>query len=393
MIITLLNYTKMLRPTRLLVQKRLRLDEPAILAHALGLLSPKAKPPYKPSLFRHLQKGSVTENYSELKQEFAQEYQLPQHDHSKSVNNLLLDLEAATSMHSRPLKPHKSLSEYVKTISDEEELLDLLRLSFYQQRLSLSLLTRFMLNRSLQNLHLLPFDVDNLETHTFALNGWTRQNVVELKIIMMKKYHDLHKPLSITKILRQSFDAEFLPLIEQKKLSPFYERIVWKFYFEYAKQLSPEKDEAYFVEKLRCVRLLLIMWESSTEANLRILKASLATLTDLLPLQKAFLQLCACESVQKSITAQLANGSLKLLSSLKKISIKYKIYSVENPALSQNVVSRAHAYSLIHALEDLVEHEFGKDPKPDIAEIMAFLASQRSDMVESGGIQADLALA
>lgn len=377
-------------------------EDPALLAHALGLLSPqKTKSvPYKPSLLRHLQKGPVSEHYSELKNEAAQKYTMPDSsDHVQSVSRLLMDLEAATSVRSHRQWSSRSMAEYVKTLTSEEELLELVRLAYYQNRLNLPLMTRFMLNKSLRRLHLLPFDVDSLETdhrQNLASNGWTAQNMVEFRVVLMKKYHDLGRPLDIARILRHSFDSDFLPLIRQTRLSPFYERIVWRFYFEYGHH--NDRDESYFVRNLNSVRSAVSMWEASAEGSFSVAKTALTELFQLSPLQKTFFRLCTCKSVKTVVSAELAsspNGrSSRLLSGLKRISIKYNVPALSEAAASSDVASRAHVYSFIHALMALVEKEVPnwRDAR-DLVEIVGALEAERSLMADVATFPDDLAMA
>lgn len=205
-------------------------DDQTLLADALGLLSPKKSVKntanYKPLLFRHLQKGDVTENYAEIRRELLPEVTIPKFaDHTKQVNNLLSDLEAAAGrISTKSLETlEKSLLRHVLTLTSEDELIELVCLSLQQNKLTLPLLTKFILNRHLTQLERLPFNVDNLDKSMFMRNGWSQQNFHEFNVLLMKKYHDLNRPLLIIKILKNNFEAEFLPLIYIRKLLPFYE--------------------------------------------------------------------------------------------------------------------------------------------------------------------------
>lgn len=339
-------------------------DDQTLLADALGLLSPKKSVKntanYKPLLFRHLQKGDVTENYAEIRRELLPEVTIPKFaDHTKQVNNLLSDLEAAAGrISTKSLETlEKSLLRHVLTLTSEDELIELVCLSLQQNKLTLPLLTKFILNRHLTQLERLPFNVDNLDKSMFMRNGWSQQNFHEFNVLLMKKYHDLNRPLLIIKILKNNFEAEFLPLIYIRKLLPFYERIIWKFYFEYIKQLHLDRNEQYYIKSLNDIRSTFIMWESSSENNKAIFDTALKV-HKLSPLQKVFIELCVCEPVQRVITQELESGRSRLLSELKKISLKFKVSSVGTLSDADSVATRAHGYSTAHAIESFIKREF-----------------------------------
>lgn len=357
-------------------------QDPALLADALGLLSPKRNVKntanYKPLILRNLQKGSILEQYAEIKKELMADFKIPTTDHAKQVNVLLLDLHLASEPHKSVLQKH--LLNHVRTLQSEEELLELVKLLFYQNRLSLAVLTRFMLNRHLRLLQRLPFDVENLDKVAFTRNGWTERNFGEFRILLLKKYHDLNKPLLIITSLKENF-AGFLHLIETHQLTPFYERIVWKFYFEYIQQLHPQYNEAYYIEKLNNVRSSFLMWESSLQNNRAIVAAALKQ-HSLSPLQKIFLTLCASDSVQLIISQELVGGKSPLLSALKKLSVKFKIYAVGDTSVS-SVATRALGYSLIHLMESTIKDNFANWTHDAVlVELLRELNQQRTEMIQ-----------
>lgn len=364
-------------------------EDPALLANALGLLLPnknvKNASAYRPLILRHLQKGDVAENYAEIRRELLPDPAIPSLvDHSQQVSSLLMDLQAAAPQVAAKTKTvEKNLLKHVTALQSEDELVELVCLSLQQNKLSLALLTRFLLNRHLKQLHRLPFNIDNLDRALFGLNGWTEQNYVEFDVLLMKKYHDMNKPLMIVKILRAQFEQLFLPLIQNRQLLAFYERIVWKFYFEY--QLHPDKNEAYFVRTLNNLRSTITMWESSSHNNKAIFEAALKVHQNLSPLQKAFIQLSVCDAVQAVISKQLETGRSKLLGELKKISIRYKLAGVLPASDSDSVAVRAHGYSLIHALESLIKREFPNwASHKQLASLMNVLALERAEMAQTG---------
>lgn len=337
--------------TRLSRSYSLKKNETDFLADALGLLSPKrntkAYTNYKPLIFTNLQRGSVTEQYREIEDELLHQYKLPVVDHAKQMNSLLLDLQAASDI---PTKRHlqKNLLNHVRSLQSEEELLELARLSFYQNRLTIPLMTRFILNKNLRLLSRLPFDVENLDKVEFSKNGWTELNFSEFKVLLMKKYHDLNKPLSIVRILKDNFDGELLPLLKKEKLTPFYERILWKFYFDYVQK----NQEKTVIQALDSIRSSFLIWEGSS-TNCCEIAGSILRQHELTMLQRIFLELSSCNAVEKITTAELTEGRSALLSALKKVSVKYKLYAVTD-SVSQSVSDRAFMYSLIHSIENII---------------------------------------
>lgn len=356
-------------------------NDAVLLADALGLLSPRktVKNPsnYRPLIFTNLQKGSVTEHYNEIKKDLLADYEIPKFDHAKQMDGLLVNLRAVSEItHNRVLQ--KNLYSHVTLLQNEDELIELANLSFYQNRLTLPLLTKFLLNKNLTTLTRLPIDVLNVDKPALAKNGWSETNFTELKVLLMKKFHDLNKPLVIVKLLKENFDTEFLPLIKLRQLTPFYERIIWKFHFDYI-----SLNEASYIKSLGNLRSSFMIWESSSAKCVSVAREILANHT-LSALQSSFLRLCSCSAVDSVILSELESGRSPLLSSLKKISVKFKIYEVRNTA-TESVATRALGYSLIHAMESLVASHFSNwHQNEELAAIMGQLKSQRAEMVHQG---------
>lgn len=344
-----------------------------LLADALGLLSPRknSRSTFKPSLLRTIQKGSVTEQYNELQAELGN-YEVPKVDRMKQLDRLVMDLQSATKW-PRNNVDEKNLMSHVRRLRSEDELVELLKLTFYQNRLTQPLLMRFVLNKSLQQLSRLPFDIMNLDRDTFLRNGWSDVNFVECRIFLLKKFHDLNKPLLIVKLLRAHCD-EFLLLIQQGKLSPFYERIFWKFYFEYV-----QKDkEAQYVEQ-SSLRSAVLIWEVTVTDSGSLAKSILAH-HQTCELQRLFFELVLLPAIQSLIASELAaKGSSPLLSSLKKVSSKYKLYDVD---ATDSVVARALVYSVIHRMEHIVEQIPNWRDNESTVQVMAKLRGQRSEIAE-----------
>lgn len=356
-------------------------SDPALIADALGLLSPKRAPKtaarapqhnYKPLIFRYLQKGPVTEHYDEIRAELSPELTLPTKDHTQLISALLLDLQTATKTASNKVDV-QNIRAHVKTLESEDELVELATLSYYQHALTLPLLVQFVLNKNLRELSRLPFDVMNLDRAQFVRNGWTELNFVEFRIVLFKKLYDLNKPLLIVKHLRKHI-AEFLALIEAGKLAPLYERIVWKFYFEY---LAPN-GETDVVERLKSLRTCFLIWEASTANSARVVDKLLAQ-CQLNGLQKLFLLLVPITQALVAHELEL-KGRSPLLSALKKISAKHKLYSVDS---TDSVVGRATKYAVLNKLERLVKTQVPNWTElPQLVAFMDEVRSQRSAMSE-----------
>ncbi|OBA20443.1 hypothetical protein METBIDRAFT_78823 [Metschnikowia bicuspidata var. bicuspidata NRRL YB-4993] len=358
------------------------------LAGALGLLAPHKditkSTTYKPSLFRNLQKGSVSEEYAEFKHQQPISFEGPSAVHQKLIANLMSDLRHATEFVSWPKKlpAIKNLNVHVKSLTNEAELLDLLRSSYIEKQLSLPLLMRFLLNKHLKDLTKLPFDVANINRSEFTKHGWSNINFVELKILLLKKYHDLQQPLEIVKQLKLSFGTEFLPLIRKHQLLPFYERIVWKFFFEYIGM----GEEKAIIEELNSLKSSFLVWEATTARNGEILTKILHQHQLNTP-QMLFVKVASCDLVQRSIEAQLAHGRSALLSALKQTSWKFKVYKSMD---TNEVMARAYVFSLIHNLEDILTTHFPDSAGfPELQKILMDLKAERERMIKPEAMELD----
>ncbi|ODV81758.1 uncharacterized protein CANTADRAFT_3831 [Suhomyces tanzawaensis NRRL Y-17324] len=329
--------------------------ENVILADALNLLSPseipKAASSFKPSLLTNFAKGSANERFNS---DDLIKVKLPASGVHESaevyLNNLLMGLQSSRIMSAKPnyqileMSP-KELATYIKSTSSEQRLFELMELFYYQNKLTPRIMTDIILNKHFVNVHQSPLKLTNLE----ALNlSWRPINYTQIDILLMKKYHDLKKPLLILKNLKENFVTKYYPLVEANKLSPFYERIVWKFNFEYIKNL----DEFYYIRKLNSLKSSFIIWESSLENNHRISQYILENISDLSEIQKLFLRVCCNDVVQTKVNEQLqVHQNSKLLSDLKKLSIKYKVNGLSDAPSSE---VRMNYYSLIKALEEIL---------------------------------------
>lgn len=352
------------------------LTENAILADALNLLSPSpVRPkPYKPSLFNNLTKGSAHEQY---KHDDIMNVKLPTRSNAENyVNDLLVGLQSSTiinkSRYQLLTMSAKDLSTYIKNITSEEKLFEMILLFHYQNKLSVRLLTEIVLNRNLVNLAKGPINLVNLNDGAIKINSgsisskydvsWNDPlNHIQFNIILLKKYHDLKKPLLIIKNLKEHFNSQYLPLIKAHKLSPFYERIVWKFNFEYIKQF----DEKYYISTLNSHQSSFLIWESSSSNNVEICKHILDT-SNLNTIQNIFLSLCCNPSIDS-----------KLISALKKLSIKYKVYNL--PEQPTNESSRLVFYALVNSLESLIANDF--EQNTELVQTLEHLKSFRQKLL------------
>lgn len=350
------------------------MNESSMLADALNLLSPTSKVNnthnYKPSIFDHLTKGSISEQINI--RAGANEKAKDPVNFQKSVKGLLDDLNLVSSKSfeddflwlDSPLKQQK---KYIRSITDEAKLLQLIRLFFYQDKLSLSILTEILLNPNFTKISALPFYINQLPKR--PASKWTPLNFVQLDIVLLKKFHDINKSFSIFNNLKQNFETIYLPLIKDNELSPFYERIIWKFYFDFTKELN-SKGESYYIEQLNSLKSSVLIWESSLFKSADISKTILSNFEkELNTLQKLFFQICSSSTVESIMIRQLLDSKYDaetfspLLSDLKRVSIKYKLYSL--PA-NYNEIStdvRASSYLLVNSLERIIEPIIKQHPK------------------------------
>ena len=202
-----------------------------LLADALNLLSPRTEIKntinYKPSLFTNLiAKDSLTDE----KIEPYLNYKLPNSDTKRHLDQLLAGLNIASQTNDSLAKTnyqlltssYKDLRKYVNNIDNENSLIELVKLFYSQNQLSSRLMTDILLNKHLINLNKLPFDINSMNLKDFK--NWQEINFVQIKVVLLKKYYDLKKPLLIVKNLKENFIQVYLPMIRLGELTPFYER-------------------------------------------------------------------------------------------------------------------------------------------------------------------------
>ncbi|KAI5951160.1 hypothetical protein KGF54_004234 [Candida jiufengensis] len=293
---------------------------------------------YKPSLYKSLTKGSISEQFNtDNITKFDYKSDKHQHINDMFVNNLIFGLKSSkldsskNLNHSALLKLNTNdLSKYIKNVKDEHHLLEITQLFINHSKVNIRFLTDILLNKSVLNLKALPI---NLESMT-PIHGLNSEDMIKLQIILLKKHHDLKHPINVIRNLKSNFNKIYLPLIEQQKLSPFYERIIWRFVFEYLKQFNEE----YYIENLNNIKTSFLIWESSTYNHIKQVSSQiLQHHTNLNKLQILFLKIAQSNNLPAQI------------SDLKRISMKYKLYNISSSINDEN--SRKSSYALINDLE------------------------------------------
>lgn len=282
-------------------------DETVILADALNLLSPK--PAYKPSLLDNLTKGPAHEQYSQRKF-----YDLPIKSlaHTKYVDTLLLNLQMIHNNVDIVSLSELDLKSHIRKLTKQSDFIHTYNCLSHCNRLSFDILSLILLNK-------------NLKDYSFITS-----DDVRFKILLMKKYYDLKQPLKIIKDLKENLSL-YLDLIKQNKLSPFYERIIWKFNFQYIKQF----DEVHYIKLLDSAKSSILIWESSNQFNPNLIETILSQ-KNLTQPQKSFFKILSSDFITSNMTPTI-------LSNFKKISIKFKLHDL------QSIDS-----SFISTLQDLV---------------------------------------
>lgn len=340
--------------------------ENVVLADALNLLSPETKT-YKPSLYSNLTKGSAHEQF---KVDDMLNVSMPKSAHAHTtqtyINNLFFGLSSLHNKKSEVLHMNdRELHTYVKTIQSESKILETIQLLYYQQRLTPKLLIELTLNKHFNNLLKCCINLFDLKSQN--LHWWSNPlSYIHYNIILLKKSHDLKQPLMIIKNLKDNFDAYYFPLAQAGRLSPFYERIIWKFYFEYTKQFN----EVYYINKLSSVRSMFLIWESSMNSG--EISRYILTNQHLNELQQIFFKVCSNAVIQRNINEELSLGPNSiLLSNLKQISIKYKLYDLNDQPQDESL--RLVYYSLVNSLENITSNQSKDLGEEDVASLTQLL--------------------
>lgn len=298
------------------IRSKNRKQENISLAAALNLLVKPTEPTktYKPSLYDSLTKGSVEEQFNKVP------IHVPianDHVSDKFISNILHGIKSSNvSTNHRGVNYSQlyemnrvDLSAFIANVDSQEILFDIMETFQNHNKLTPRVLTDIILNRRFHDLDKSPIDLIDLKQST----NFQDLDVYKIQIVLLKKYHDLKQPLNIVKNLKHNFDSIYLPLIETRKLTPFYEKIIWHFTFDYLNQFK----EPHYIETLNNLRTSFLIWETTKKRkSTQISQEILNFHTNLNDLQKLFLE--TASSVEDPTH----------ISSLRKLSMKYRIYEL-----------------------------------------------------------------
>lgn len=327
-----------------MIPRSIRRQEKSFI-DALNIFS-KSKRPYKPSIIASAARGPAGEQFKHIVNKVP-----PQNEFNIGRLVNIVDMAAASKetleFNNKVLTSSDvEFKNMMKVITDESRLIRICEFLYFNEKLSFNKLTAIILNKHLTNLKGLPFDIDN-----FTL-GWSNIDHVKFDIMLMKKYANLHRPLSIIKKLHDNYESRFLPLIVSKKLPQFYQRIVWKYYFEYSHQRERE-----IIMQLNDINHSVTIWESSIQRSSDIagdiLEVHGHSMNELLQL---FFKICANVQVKETIHKDLLNNKYysPTLNSLKKISATYKLHRTGD--LNKTTIEqRAQYYMALESLERFVQ--------------------------------------
>lgn len=297
-------------------------DDGVSLADALNLLSPQNdhKPvDYLPSLIDNLRHGPVNEKFS--KQAPSEQFKMPASDTKKHLDHLLAGLNVFTthtmSNYELLTSPQHVVSKYIKGLEDEAVIIAIAKLFYFQDKLTFPVLFDLVLNKNLLHLEKLPVDVNRLSPE--ALPYWPEESFLRWNVIMLKKYYDQKKPLQIVKNLKEHFEKSYLPSIQQGTISPFYERIIWKFHHEYFKLQTNNSG-------LRSIKSEILLWEATNDNY--TLAVKLSKDKQLVPLQRIIFEICSSVLQQNNLSR---SDQVRIVGQLKHISIKNKLHALHLP--------------------------------------------------------------
>ncbi|KAK6463056.1 hypothetical protein DFJ63DRAFT_334618 [Scheffersomyces coipomensis] len=361
------------------------INENVVLADALNLLSPakhnehtqqqRYTADFKPSLYNNLTKGPASEQFKveDFTHSSSKAYNNGSRDSlkvneltNKYVNTLLFGIKSSNiinrfNLDLSSMSP-KELSNYIKSITEEDKLMELIDLLYSQNKLNIKNLTEIVLNPGFKDFSKCSIDLLNINKNYIKFDSPI--HYTQFNIILLKKFYDLKAPLQIIKNLKSNFDKYYFPLIKEKKLAPFYERIVWKFQFQYNRKVQKSNlNELYYMNELNNLQSSFLIWESSSSSSLtsydinRVIINYMLTeqASKLTALQLLFLKICI-QNLNHFEDANTVNT--KLLSNLKRISIRYHIYSLHSVNNAHNEEnSRLVHYSILNKLEEFILNE------------------------------------
>lgn len=339
-----------------------------LLADALNLLSPKAEvkktASYKPSLFETLMGEDSNKNIADPYKGLS----LPNFETEKHLDRLLKGIFIATdrnkmmNSHSTALiSDKKELIEQIKKAESEDSLISIASILNMRNMFTPKTLKYLILSPKLKNLKRLPFDLASLETE---FPDWSEEKHVQIRIILLKKYRDLNKPLLIISDLKERFST-YLEFMKSGKLPSFYERVTWKLYFEYMQplKLSISKDEEQMIKTMNLLKSSWLILEGSSPSNY----CHVANLIlnyhekELNTLQSCYLKVCCLKMTQNLINLELKqyqDPKTSIASQLRRLSIKFKMHSLSNRSEIKTPDDKLTRRTLLTSMNNLVAEEF-----------------------------------
>lgn len=297
-------------PFRLVLRRIHRRSDPRFLAEALNLLS-------RPAEAGEIHTANAPPPTATP--------DAPKYTHY--LNNLVVSLLApAADALLLAMAPQAQL-DYVRRVSDPTRLRQLVDLFASHRKLTPQLLTDIVLNRHFELAETVPLVMN---TRKWLGDQWTPLQHTQFDIVLLKKWDDAERPLYIIKNLKQNFSS-YLDLIKRRQLSPFFERIVWKYTFEYIRH----EDEVEYVEHVVALaRLAWLILEVLAPAKMApVAEALLRRFGDLTPLERLFLRTTVLVPLQL----------------MKRLSIKHRPW--HHPVLT------ARQVALVQAMETRVVQE------------------------------------
>ncbi|RCK60762.1 hypothetical protein Cantr_08054 [Candida viswanathii] len=284
-------------------------QENTALADALNLLVKSTEQVKQPTLYSSLTKGPVEEQFKHV------EANIPE-SMTRLSNQFMIDI--LNDINTSDITRHginyselykmnnRELHAFISGLTSEESLYEIVRTFHSHNKLTLGVLISALLNKNLKHLVLFPLNLSQLRSDP----QFSESDVTKIEVIMLKKHHDLKMPMNVIRLLVQNFESKFLPLIKSGAMTPFYERIVWRFVFEYLKQYK----ELHYIEQLNNIRSSFLIWETSMKNSNSVAKDILAHHKDLKGLQKHFMTIASAD-----------NLTADKLKTLKRMSIRYRI--------------------------------------------------------------------
>ncbi|EGW32359.1 uncharacterized protein SPAPADRAFT_138624 [Spathaspora passalidarum NRRL Y-27907] len=376
-------------------------SENMVLAEALNLLQRSRDQDqevnstnYKPSLYDNIVKGPAQEQYSDLiRTPKIENRKQKQRISDQFISNLLsgikssevsdvagaLDFADLYNMNSR------ELSLYIKSVKSEQKLFEILETFYYNDRLTFNVLSSIVLNKALVNIDKAPIDLVNIKNN--RLLKLDPLGITMFNIVLLGKYHSLHQPMTVLRNLKQNFNDVYLPLIKKHKLSAFYERIVWRYTFEFLKQF----DELHYLQEINRVKSGFVILEATTKSSTPIAKYMLETYGEsLTELQTIFLKIFTNPYIEQRIIKELESpGRSKTCIALQKLSVKHHMCTLSQ--IPKDQWSRRACYALVADLEQFIVESLEISNDKELQGLgnelktyhMKIITSQQSEISES----------